>query len=167
MSIRDLTPSNWNREPSKMVSTTHPIHALHKQMDRLWDDFFDGFDLAPFGRSAQDRAGLAPRIDVSERAKDYQFSAELPGVAEQDVEVNLADGMLTIKGEKKSENSEEKDHYLRTERRFGSFQRSFSLPSDIDEDKVKAIFKDGVLTVTVAKNKTAKSATKRIEVRAA
>ena len=110
-------------------------------------------------------AFLTPRIDVSQSNTEYCFSAELPGVDEKDVEVTLSDGVLTIKGEKKSETKEEKGHFLRSERHCGAFQRSFSLPSDIDEGKVQASFDKGVLTVTVAKSAKAKSATKRIEVR--
>jgi HSP20 family protein len=130
----------------------------------MFDDFFRGFDISAFANSGRANRWLAPRIDVSESDAEYRFSAEIPGVEDKDVEVTLSDGVLTIKGEKKSETKEEKDHFLRSERHYGAFQRSFCLPSDVDEEKVKASFNQGVLTVTVAKNPKAKSATKRIEV---
>lgn len=167
MGIRDLTPWTRGRQPSVAGSDFHPLHTLHEQMDRVFDDFFRGFDLAPLGRATRDGAFLAPRIDASESDKEYRFSVELPGVDEKDMEVTLSHCVLTIKGEKRVESRKEKDHYLRTERSYGAFRRSFSLPSDTDEEKVGASVNKGILTVTVARNADGKTAPKSIEVRKA
>jgi HSP20 family protein len=164
MTMRDLTPWNLGRKTSDVEGDYFSAQTLHNRMNRLLDEFFTGSGMVPFGRMMHGTGSMAPRIDVSEGEKEYKISAELPGVDEKDVEVTLANGTLTIKGEKKTESKGKNDHYFFTERSYGAFQRSFSLPSDIDDGKVKASFDHGVLTVKVAKNKAAKSAIKRIEV---
>lgn len=126
--------------------------------------FFGDLVITPFAQGRASDSYLAPRIDVSECEWEYCLSVELPGVDEKDVEVTLTNRVLTIRGEKKFEAEENKGHYLRSERSYGAFKRSFSLPSDIDEGKVQASFKKGVLAVTVAKSATAKSAIKRIDI---
>lgn len=167
MSIRDLTPWTRGHRPSSPERDYHPIQALHERMDRLFDDFFTGSDLPRFRQTVSGGAFLAPRIDVAESDTEYRFTAELPGVDEKDVEVTLSGGVITIKGEKRSETKQEKDRFLHTERSYGAFQRSFTMPPDVDEEQVEASFGNGVLTVTVAKSPDAKAATKRIEVRSA
>ena len=104
---------------------------------------------------------------MTESDEAVEVSAELAGLDEKDVEVTLSHGVLTIKGEKRAKSTKEKDHYLRSERSYGTFRRSFSLPSDIDEEMVEASVNKGILTVTVARNAAAKTAPKRIEVRKA
>lgn len=137
-----------------------PFLALHREMNRLFDDVFRGFDLAPFG---SDRGfGMSwPQIEVSETDKDVKVTAELPGLEEKDVQVELANGVLSIKGEKKTE-TEDKDR-LFTERTYGRFERRIPL-EDVDEDKVVASFKNGVLTVTAPKAPQAQSNVKRIAI---
>lgn len=118
----------------------HPLVGLRDEVDRLFDDFLAGF--GGFGRKpveVEPRSGLArmfggtfPAVDMVEEEKDYRITAELPGLQESDVEVTLAGGTLTIKGEKKAEREEEKKGFHLSERRFGSFQRSFNLPEDAD-----------------------------------
>src|SRR5215471_21450407 len=130
----------------------HPFESLRREMDRLFEDFAGGFwrspfprsffDVAPFGRGEE---GWAPRpkVDVTETDKAYEIVAELPGMSEKNIEVNVASGVLTIKGEKKEEKEEkEKDYYLR-ERSFGSFQRAFQVPDGVDLDKIDCSFKSG------------------------
>jgi HSP20 family protein len=108
-----------------------------------------------FGRPA--RPGqLVPAIDVSEDDGNYVVSAELPGVKKDDVTVECQDGVLTIRGEKKSEREEKKEKGRYLERSYGSFSRSFTLPSNADPDRIQAGFKDGVLTVTIAKTEETK-----------
>ena len=167
MSVRDLTPWTWGHK-APAPGSEDPFRMLQERMDWMFNQMFGGPEWAPAGRGP---AGgmLAPRIDVTEEEKDYLFTAELPGVTEKDVEVTLIDGTLTIKGEKKSEMADKKDekgNVLRTERSYGSFQRSFSLPADIDEDQVSATFDKGVLTVKVAKSKEAKARARKVEIKA-
>jgi len=97
----------------------------------------------------------------------YEIAAELPGMDEKNIEVKFADGVLTIKSEKREEKEEKNKDYYLSERSFGSFQRSFQVPSGVDIDKIDASFKNGVLTVTLPKSTEAQKAEKKITVKAA
>ena len=108
-----------------------------------------------FGRSSR-RGQLVPAIDVSEDDGNYVVSVELPGVKKDDVTIECHDHVLTIRGEKKSEREEKKEKGRYFERSYGAFSRSFTLPSNADPDRIQASFKDGVLTVTIAKTEEAK-----------
>lgn len=144
-----------------------PFESLRREMDRLFDDFHPGLPRIRPGQVWPKAAwDVVPAVDVSEKDGAYEVTAELPGMAEKDIEVKLADGMLTIKGEKKEEKEEkEKDYYL-SERRYGSFQRSFQVPEGIDTGRISANFAKGVLTVTLPKSAEAKQKEKKIEVKA-
>ncbi|MEN8184854.1 MAG: Hsp20/alpha crystallin family protein [Myxococcota bacterium] len=102
---------------------------------------------------------FAPAIDVSENDKQYTVSAELPGTKKEDVTVELHEGTLTIRGEKRSEQEEKKEHSRHVERSFGTFSRSFTLPANADGERIKARFKDGVLTLEIPKTEEAKPRT--------
>lgn len=95
----------------------------------------------------------APSVDISETDAAYLVKAEIPGVKKDDVRVCIQDGMLLIQGERKQEKEEKGRKFHRIERSYGSFARSFRVPDDVDEDSVKAEFKDGMLNVTLAKSK--------------
>jgi HSP20 family protein len=116
------------------------------------------------GQEALAMAEWSPLVDVAEDDKEYVISAELPDVKEEDVKVTLENGMLTITGERKFEKEEKNKRYHRIERSYGSFARSFALPTDGDAGKVDAQFKDGMLRVRVAKSEAARP--KQIEVKA-
>ena len=105
----------------------------------------------------------APNVDIVETEDSYQIHAELPGITEDEVNVTLNNNVLTLSGEKKQEVKDEKENYVRVERTYGKFERSFSLPSNIVADKVDADYKDGVLTITVPKAEEAKSRTIKIK----
>ena len=156
-----------------------PLESLRKEIDRLFDDFGIGawrspvrssfFDIDPFRRAKAAFSGV-PAVDVTETEKGYKVVAELPGMDEKNIEVKIANGMLTIKGEKQEEKEEEKqeekqDYYLR-ERSFGSFERTFPVPDGVELDKVDASFKKGVLTVTLPKTAGAQKTEKKITVKA-
>jgi len=102
------------------------------------------------------RGQLAPAIDVSEDDGNYVVTVELPGAKKEDVTIECHDRVLTIRGEKKSEREEKKEKTRYIERSFGAFSRSFTLPASADPDRVQASFKDGILTVTIAKSEEAK-----------
>ena len=106
-----------------------------------------------------------PELDVRENTNSNVVEAELPGVDEKDVSVTLANGMLTVKGEKKHEKEEKGENYYLAERSFGSFERSIRLPDTIDERKVEAKFDKGVLRITAAKKPEAVKAERRIEIK--
>jgi HSP20 family protein len=142
-----------------------PLSAMRTEMDRVFDSFF-GRSLGGF--PSLPRAGwgemLAPSIDLREAEKEFVVEAELPGLDEKDVSVTLSNGVLTIKGEKKSEREEKKENYHLMERNYGSFHRSFQLGDAVDPDKVSATFEKGVLKVTLAKRAEAAKAEKKIPI---
>jgi HSP20 family protein len=107
--------------------------------------------------------GFAPSVDVHENTDEYVVTAELPGAKPEDVTVELHEGVLTLRGEKRSERDEHKEHARYVERMFGSFSRSFSLPQNANGEKVQANFKDGVLTLRIPKREEAKPRTIAIQ----
>jgi len=163
MGMRDLIPWNRGRDlTARRSEEVNPFLTLHREMNRLFDDVFRGFDLTPFGSGRLLDRGLDwPNVEVSETDKEVKVTAELPGLDEKDVQVELANGVLAIKGEKKTE-TEDKDR-LFSERTYGHFERRIPI-DDVDQDKVSASFKNGVLTVTMAKAPQAQSKVKRIAV---
>src|SRR5689334_6372223 len=164
MASRDLIP--WTSRGREMTARrgeeNNPFLTLHREMNRLFDDVFRGFDVAPLGGDRfLDRAMGWPNIEVSETDKDVKITAELPGLEEKDVEVELIHGVLVIRGEKKTE-SEDKDR-LFSERYYGRFERRIPV-DDVEQDKVAASFKNGVLTVTLPKSPAAQQKVKRIAI---
>jgi HSP20 family protein len=160
MNVRDLIP--WGRTRSAPATyNDNPFLTLHREVNRLFDDFFRGFDApSPFGR--WNGWGTWPSVEVSETDKEIRVAAEMPGLEEKDVEVLLDDGILTLRGERKSE-TESADRYF-SERFYGRFERRIPLEAEIDEDKVEASFKNGVLTVTLPKTAEAQEKARRIPV---
>ncbi len=168
-------PGKIEKMPSSPLQAWRPFENLRREVDRLFDDFSGGMWRSPFARSFFDvepfrrgegTFGAVPAVDVTQTDKGYEITAELPGLAEKDIDVKLANGILTIRGEKRNEKEEKnKDYYVR-ERSFGSFERSFQLPEGVDADKINASFNKGVLTIMVPKSAQAQSAEKKIEVKA-
>ena len=160
-------------EPALAGEVWRPFETLRKEVDRLFDDFGDDFWRRPFRSLAGLERGwaqkfvAAPAADVVETDKAYEITAELPGIDQKNIEVNVANGGITIKGEKTEETEEKKKDYYVSERRYGSFERYFSLPEGVDADKIEATFKNGVLKVTLPKTAEAQKPAKRIEVKAA
>jgi HSP20 family protein len=138
--------------------------AMRDEMDRVFERFESGWPRWPtlFRREG---AITVPELDVRENTNAIVVEAELPGVDEKDVSVSLANGVLTIKGEKKHEKEEKGENYYLAERSFGSFERSIRLPDTIDEGKVEAKFDKGVLKVTAAKKPEAVKAERKIEIK--
>jgi HSP20 family protein len=120
-----------------------PVFGLRREIDRLFDDMYG---------SVAGRAGWIPAVDVREDDKEVTILAELPGLKQDDVEVNYDNGVLTIRGEKSEERKEGDDRtYHLVERTYGSFTRSFQLPLGVDETKINGTFENGVLTVRIPK----------------
>jgi HSP20 family protein len=168
MNMRDLIP--WGRSeqttPSRYRDEGDPFMTLHREMNRLFDDVFRGFDMAPFGSFGNAGRTMGwPQVEVSETDKDVRISAELPGMDEKDVEVLMGDGVLTIRGEKKSEIEDKARAF--SERTYGRFERRIPLAWEVKEGKVEASFKNGLLTVTMPKSIQASSHVKRIAVTSA
>ena len=163
MGIKDLIPwNNGGREVAIHRGTdVNPFFTLHREMNRMFDDVFRGFDLAPFG-STRGLSGLGwPQIDIDETDKEVRITAELPGLDEKDVNLEIANGVLSISGEKKSESNDEARRF--SERYYGRFERRIPL-DNVEEDKVSASFKNGVLTVTLPKSPASQKKVKRIAI---
>jgi HSP20 family protein len=164
MALKDLIPWNRGRDVTvRRAEASSPFLALHREMNRLFDEAFRGFDFAPLGISDRFFGGGAswPNIQVAETDKEIKVTAELPGLDEKDVDVLLANGVLTVSGEKRAETGD-KDR-LFSERYYGRFERRIPL-EDVDENKVTALFKKGVLTVTLPKTALAVDRVKRIQI---
>jgi len=139
-----------------------PFRELEEMSDRL-NRMFARPATRTNGKETMIVADWTPTVDISETDGEYQIKAEIPDVKKEDVKVTLEDGVLTIQGERKQEKEEKGKKYHRIERSYGSFVRSFSLPDVIDEEKVRAEFKDGVLSLHLPKSEKAKP--KAIEVK--
>ncbi len=143
-----------------------PMMAIQNEMNRLFDNFFnDPFELSPIAvRKLQTE--FTPRVNVSETDAAMQVTAELPGMDEKDIQISLEQDCLVLSGEKKSETEEQGKNFHRYERSYGSFQRVIPLVSEIQEDKVNATFKNGVLSITLPKAASAAKAAKKITIKA-
>ena len=129
-------------------------------MDRLWDSFLEGRPM----RKAEEGREWLPSIDVSETKNELVIKAELPGLDPKDIDISMNNGYLTIKGEKKHEKEEKDENYHLIEKSYGSFTRSVRLPREVQNDKITASFKNGVLRITLPKSEEAKKKEIKIKV---
>jgi HSP20 family protein len=172
-------PAKTEEKPIERPTALHawrPFESLRRQIDRIFEDFDQDpwrlpfrrsiFDVEPFWRREL-AWGPSPTVDIVEKNDAYEVTAELPGMDEKNIEVKLANGGLMIRGEKQEEKEEKKKDYHLHERRFGSFERRFTVPEGVDIDKIGASFKNGILTVRLPKKPEAIKAEKKIEVKAA
>ncbi len=146
--------------PAARADWTSPMGWLRGEIDRLFEDF---------GRPSRSAFSFAapaasPALELVDEDKAYRLTAELPGLGDKDVDISVADGVITIAGEKKEEKNEKSNGYVLSERRYGSFRRQLALPSDVDPEGIKAAFKDGVLTVTMPKDEHAKPRERKIAI---
>jgi HSP20 family protein len=161
MGFRDLIPWSKSQELMQRREEQNPFLALHREMNRLFDDMFNGFGLTSRGPSLMEGRFSWPRVELAESDRELKVTAELPGMDEKDVQVELARGVLVIRGEKKVES--DGDGKLFSERYYGSFERQIPLDG-IDQDKADASFRNGVLTVTLPKSEEARQSVKRIAI---
>ncbi|KPL02355.1 MAG: hypothetical protein AMJ73_08860 [candidate division Zixibacteria bacterium SM1_73] len=126
--------------------------SIQDEMNRLFDDFFG----RPVTRPEWTEAAWCPCVDVSETKDNVIINTEIPGMSKDDVTVSIQDNVLTLSGEKKQEKEEKDANYHRVERSYGSFSRSFTLPTSVQPDKVKATYKDGILRITLPKSEEVK-----------
>lgn len=152
---------------------TGTLDQLRHRVDRLFEDFAGGIglpwrsstDLDPFRGFGNVFETRVPSVDFVEKDDAFTVTAEMPGMTDKDIDVSVSDDTLTIKGEKKEEREEKDKHYFLSERRYGSFQRSFRLPASVDRDSIDAQFENGVLTVSLPKSREAKARQKKIAVK--
>ncbi|KWV57223.1 molecular chaperone Hsp20 [Rhizobium altiplani] len=150
-----------------------PFESLRTEIDRLFDDFGPS-SWRPLARPLLGRISggsnggwvVSPAVDVVEKDDAFEITAEVPGLDEKNIEVSLANGVLTIRGEKTEEKEDKDKSYHVSERHYGSFQRSFQLPEYVDTDKVSAAFAKGILKVTLPKTPNAKRNDRKIEIAA-
>jgi HSP20 family protein len=168
MAIRDLIP--WSRQENRLPAPVsanrdvdnHPLLALHREVNRLFDDVFRGFAAPSLG--GRDQGFAWPHVELGETDKELRITAELPGLDEEDVEISVEEGVLTLKGEKKAEVEDKERGY--SERSYGRFERRIGLPREIERDKASATFRNGVLTVTLPKSAAANENVRRVPINA-
>lgn len=140
------------------------LSNIDKKIKKFFEDFDSPFNgewgIKPFGNNA-----FTPRVDVTEDNENLYVHAEVPGVDKNDIKINLVGDVLTISGEKKSEQKDEKKNYYRIERNYGAFSRSFTLPAEVIYDKISAEYKEGVLNITLPKTEEAKIVEKQIDIK--
>jgi HSP20 family protein len=155
-------------EKAKELMKTGPVWPLahHGELERFFDEAFR----RPFSHVGFPRLGFAlaedivPSMDIFEAGGDIVVKAELPGMKKEDIEVTVTDSSITISGEKKKEDEVKKKNYYKYERSYGSFCRTFSLPTTVKTDKVKSTFKDGILEIRMPKTEEAKSKEVKVKI---
>ena len=155
MTLKSLIPVGSERSVTRSIS--NPFSALQQEIDRLFDGFSRNFAGFPSRE-------VMPSMDLSETDKEIEITAELPGLEEKDIQLNVTDNVLTIRGEKKNEREETKKDYHLVERTYGSFTRAVQLPEGVNADGIKAVMSKGVLKVTVPK--PAPAQTMKIDIKA-
>lgn len=169
MKLNQLIPWHWSGKTAPATTRRdeeYPVHALQRNMNRMLEDFFTGFEMEPWEPFTGANGGFTPAINVTDKETALEVTAELPGMEEKDIQVSLEENLLTIAGEKKEEKEEKKENgYYRMERHYGSFQRVVPLPAEVSTDKVEATFKKGVLHILLPKKPEAAAKTKKIEVK--
>lgn len=184
MELKQMAPWNWFKkereaEGSVLPVVRHgnaagypaPLARIHEEFDQLFENMLQGFPQVPStfsGMMPSDGNGWwKPSVDIAATDKEYTVTAELPGVDEKDIDVQLSGDTLVIRGKKEHEKEEKKNDYHCVERAYGSFQRQLSLPEDANADDINAAYKKGVLTLTIPREPGKATSPKQIEVNAA
>ena len=172
MAMKDLVKINGESTAPMKREGSYPRSLWESTdwMDRWFDNFFSrALSLAPYGstqpQSGNRWAGFVPAVNVIDNENEVRVTAELPGMDEKDIELSIHNGVLSLRGEKKAEYEENKEGYYRSERSYGTFHRSISLPEGVDPDKVEATFSKGVLNVTVPKLPEPQTGRKKIAIK--
>ena len=173
MTLKQIIPwrwggfRSWEDEDRPFESFFQGMDSLHKEMNLLFEDFRKSNGRPSLITKPWDYAPLNPRLDETEDEKAFHVQIELPGMGQEDVDITLTDGLLTIRGEKKQEEEEEGKDFYRSERSFGSFRRTLPIPVEVDESKIEASFKKGILSIEFPKTAEAQKKVKHIKVKAA
>jgi HSP20 family protein len=140
------------------------MSRMQEEFNRLFDDSLFRWRRPPRQGEEELRVGFSPPVDIYEDKDQVALTAEIPGIDPKDIEIQIENGVLTVRGERKLEREENKEGYLRMERNYGTFLRSFSLPTTVDGDRAKAEFKNGLLRVTLPKKEEAKARSVKVKV---
>jgi len=135
------------------------LTSLRREMDRLWENFFGE---RPLGRIWERE--WAPSLDMSETKDNYVVKAEVPGIDAKHIDISLTGDVLSIRGEKKQEKEEKEEDFHLVERNYGSFSRSVRIPAEVESNKIKASYKNGILTITLPKSEKVKAKEVKIKV---
>ena len=162
MPLREMAP--WKRKKLSRSEEENHFSSLQQEMNRLMDRFARGAGGGGMVEREEGPWKFSPSVDVSENDKEIHVYAELPGLDEKDIDVTLSGGNLIIRGEKKSEKEEKGKHFYRKESSYGAFHRSISLPTEVEEDKVEATYKKGVLKIVLPKSTEGRKARKKISI---
>ena len=188
MDVKKWIPWNWFKKEEEaggvsvpvMRSTTQdPDHILggsiarfHRDIEQLFNQAFRGLGMTPFGSRQPLLTGanggiFKPTLDLGATDQAYTITVEIPGVDQDDVKLEVSGNTLTIRGEKHQETEDKGKNYYRMERSYGAFQRMLSLPEDVDQDNIKATFKNGILTIGMPRMALPKTNVRQIEVQPA
>ena len=184
MELKKLAPWNWFKNEDEMdhaVPVRHgekrqlyagrhhdPMVQIHRDIDNIFDQFFRGWGFPQrevFGNFPADSL-FKPKVDLSAAEQEYLLTVEIPGVSEKDVMVDINNNTMTIKGEKRQETEDKDKNYYRIERSYGAFQRVLALPEDVDQENIKACFKNGVLSITMPRKSLPAAEVKKVEITA-
>ena len=146
MKIKNLLPAI---RAGRDQEADHPFYSLQREMNKVFDNFFRGFDITSPALYESGLGGFSPSVDVRENEKEITVKAELPGVNEKDVEVTVTNDSVTIRGEKKEEREDKDKNYYCMERMYGSFHRVIPLAAEIESSKAEARFKNGVMEIKI------------------
>ncbi|MDH4200181.1 MAG: Hsp20/alpha crystallin family protein [Spirochaetia bacterium] len=161
-----MAHKTWWKSGTGLTRQDHPLMRLQHEMNHLFDGFLDDFRMpARFESMLKD--SFSPKLDIIEKEKEILIKADLPGVDEKDVDVSFADNSLIIKGERKEEKDEKKEDYHLVERSYGSFYRRIPMPANIDNAKIDATFKKGVLNIVIPKTADSIKNSHKINIKAA
>ncbi len=162
--IGELLP--WKKKENTLAAVSRrvdPLTDFHQQINEIFHNFFTDSPRWPAIDSGCET--FVPRFEVAETDGQISVTAELPGIEEKDLDVSVSDGILCIKGEKRSDCEGDDKNRCFSERTYGVFQRAFSLPDGLDLDKIEAVFKNGILTITLPKDETKRQKTRKINVK--
>ena len=160
MTTNGLLPRRWRADDS------HPFASIERVMDQFMAGFSPVFEMPAVGVPAE-RTSWFPQLDIAESENQFTLAVELPGMDLADVELSVNEGVLVLKGQKRSQVEDQGRKLHRRERSYGAFERALRLPSDIDVGSIKAVFDKGVLTVTLPRSQPAKPEPTRIEIKPA
>lgn len=163
MTVTQLIP--WNRTRNNLIRSGNrdPFFALQREVNRLFDDMWNGFDMPLLRGTSSPDTGW-PTIDLVEHDKDFTLTVEVPGMEEKDIDIQFTDQTLILRGERKEERDEKRGDHRYTERQYGQFERRIPLGGEIELNKAKAVLRNGVLTVTLPKAAQAQAEVHRIPV---
>ena len=183
MDIKKLAPWNWFKKEQEQNGKMLPIKRqesqsqyadpflqIRQEIDRIFDTAFSGFCFPSMGLGREltpmaQTDWLKPILDIGASDKEYTISIKLPGVDENEVQLELINETLKIKGEKKQQKKEKEKNYYRMERSYGSFQRVLSLPEDADQNNINAVYKNGIMEITIPRKALPQTETKQIEIK--